>query len=623
MIRSHFSQAAKVATSRPAYAAGLRAAIATVAPIVAGQLFGWPGAMWMGLAGFNVALSDKGGTLRTRLTSMLAPALYGALAAVAGAFAGRYAWMSIPLVALWAFAAGMARTWGAIATTTGIISFVTFIVSLEVPAPTMAAALERGLAILAGSAFAMALALLVWPVRIYRPVRRAVARAYRVIAAAAISADRSAMNLARQEIDDARMALASLRRGLNGETPRGERLLVLAETADRLLSSLEREAPQPDIAPALEAIARTVETERNDEPGHPTVRQPGNLEIAKAAAAELNDDELRHRQSTRTLAQRYVDPIVKNLDWSSVVMRHALRVAVAAAAAEALATQFHIPRRYWVTLTVIIILQPHTSSTFQRGLQRLAGTILGGIVAALLLGLVHSPVEMTVVVFIGAALTVALLPVNYGLYSLFLTPTFILLAEVSALDRSLVSLRINNTLLGAAIAYLSAWVLWPASERGRVRDDLAAALRELAEYTRCIGECDDQHAADARRAFIVALENGEASLQRLLTDRASGETEILMTLLVYLRRYAIALSALLAATEDRLRLGIPMRYASTILFEIASALDAARAPAPPGDAAELRSVDGAERLLDALAALHAAATRLGEWSASVSHPIAS
>ncbi len=100
VVRTHFTQAAQVATSRLAYAAGLRAAIATVAPIIAGQVFGWPDVMWMGLAGFNVALSDKGGTLRTRMTSMLAPVLYGALAAVAGAFAGRYAWMSIAMVLL-------------------------------------------------------------------------------------------------------------------------------------------------------------------------------------------------------------------------------------------------------------------------------------------------------------------------------------------------------------------------------------------------------------------------------------------------------------------------------------------------------------------------------------------
>jgi uncharacterized membrane protein YccC len=615
VVRTHFTQAAQVATSQPAYAAGLRAAIATVAPIIAGQVFGWQDVMWMGLAGFNVALSDKGGTIRTRMTSMLAPALFGALAAVAGAFAGRYAWMSIAMVALWALAAGMARTWGAIATTTGIISFVTFIVSLEAPAATAAAAFERGSAILAGSAFAITLALLVWPVRIYRPVRHAVARAYRAIAAFAISGDESAMSIARREIDNARMSLAALRRGLNGETPRGERLLVLVESGDRLLTSLERTGPQPQVAPILETIARTVESERNDKPGDPATRQPGGdlehqLQVAQMAAAELNDDRLRHRDSKPTWMQIYADPIVKNLNWRSVVLRHALRVAVAAAAAEALATQLHIPRRYWVTLTVIIILQPHTSSTVQKGLQRLVGTILGGVVAAVLLGLVHSPVQMIVVVFIGAALTVALLPVNYGLYSLFLTPTFILLAEVSAIDRHLVWLRVNNTILGAAIAYVAAWVLWPASERGRVRDDLAAALRELADYTRCVGECDEVQAAESRRAFIVALENGEASLQRLLTDREGGDTESLMAILVYARRYAIALSALVAASSDRLRLGPLTRYAAASLTDIAASLDGLRVPAEFSDDAEARTVAGADRLLDALIALHHAAGRL-------------
>jgi hypothetical protein len=45
-LRTHIAQATLVAAARPAYAAGLRAAIATVAPL----LLGWPGAAWMGLA---------------------------------------------------------------------------------------------------------------------------------------------------------------------------------------------------------------------------------------------------------------------------------------------------------------------------------------------------------------------------------------------------------------------------------------------------------------------------------------------------------------------------------------------------------------------------------------------
>ena len=53
----------------------------------------------------------------------------------------------------------------------------------------------------------------------------------------------------------------------------------------------------------------------------------------------------------------------------------------------------------------------------------MAGTILGGLIAAAAAALVHSPFAMMAVIFVGAAVTLAMLPINYGLYSLFVTPT--------------------------------------------------------------------------------------------------------------------------------------------------------------------------------------------------------
>lgn len=77
---------------RPAYAAGIRAAIATIGPMVVGDAVGHPTAgMWMGLAGFNVSLGDKGGSRRTR-GAMSGSLIFGALGAAAGAVAGRHGW---------------------------------------------------------------------------------------------------------------------------------------------------------------------------------------------------------------------------------------------------------------------------------------------------------------------------------------------------------------------------------------------------------------------------------------------------------------------------------------------------------------------------------------------------
>jgi uncharacterized membrane protein YccC len=475
-------------------------------------------------------------------------------------------------MAVVALLAGLARTWGPVAIGAGIVSMATYIVSIGYPSPHPRDALLRTAAVIAGGLFAMALTLLASPNRPYRPARAAVARAFRAIAAGDSEA-------ARQAVIDARMTLAALRRGQPGETVRGERLLMLVERADRM-----RDGTAPPRAD-LETIANAIEREHSND-------LPQSDDEIVTAVRELNIG--RERAAPISLRD-----LARDLTWSSAVLRHALRVAAASAAAVAITSGMHIERGYWLTLSVIVILQPYTSSTFQKGLQRVGGTIGGGLLAAALLALVHAKWEMVALIFIGAAVTVALLPINYTLYSLFLTPTFILLAEVNATDWHLVWLRVGNTAAGAALAYAAAWLLWPASERGLVRDELAAALRALADYTRCVGECDDRIVAVSRRAFHVALENAEASLQRLIGDARDEEVEGHMALLTYARRYALALSAVAASTPQRWRLQPLTDYAGKALLQVGEASDA-----PP----EVHD-PAAERLLYALRAMERAAER--------------
>ncbi|MCU1348032.1 MAG: hypothetical protein JWO56_1062, partial [Acidobacteria bacterium] len=154
-FRRHVSRAAQLTATRPSYAAGIRAAIATVVPIIAGEYFGWHTAVWMGLAGFNVSLADRGGSFRARASAMTAATFYGLLAAGAGALAGRNVWTAVAAMAIWSLATGLARVWGATATAVGVISLATFIVSVATPATNVGEAWERGGAVAAGSAFAI------------------------------------------------------------------------------------------------------------------------------------------------------------------------------------------------------------------------------------------------------------------------------------------------------------------------------------------------------------------------------------------------------------------------------------------------------------------------------------
>src|SRR5258708_19464527 len=77
--------ATAVTGARPAYAAGIRASIATVIPLAAGHLLGDPAAgTWMSLGGFNGALSDRGGSYASRARTMAILMATGAVAVALG-----------------------------------------------------------------------------------------------------------------------------------------------------------------------------------------------------------------------------------------------------------------------------------------------------------------------------------------------------------------------------------------------------------------------------------------------------------------------------------------------------------------------------------------------------------
>jgi uncharacterized membrane protein YccC len=463
---------------------------------------------------------------------------------------------------------------------------IVFVISLSAPAHGVAGALERGALVLAGSVLAMALSLFLWPIRAYRPARRAVAECWRALARyadAVAAAEPRDFGGFRAALEAARGTLAATRRGRPGETGRGERLLMLAEAADRTFSATtalggaldvdgsEASAGVRATAAAAAALAReladAVERERHPAPP-PAFPEPGDaadpwlvhlagsvqrealLGWAAAAGVEsgkrVRPADWAPAPETRSLAE----VLRENLSFQSIPFRHALRVGVTAAAATALAHLLGVQRGYWITLTALIVLQPSAGATWVKGLQRIGGTMAGGIAAAAIGALVHDPRAMLGIVFVLAGLAVSVLQVNYGVYSALLTPTFVLLAEARAPDRHLAGIRVVNTLLGGALALAAARLLWYAPERLAFSGRLAEALRACGAYLRTAarahaGAARRAETDAARRATGLAVLNAEESLQLVLWEGRADETaEMGMASLAYLRRLGEAANAL-------------------------------------------------------------------------------
>lgn len=579
--------------TRPNLVAGLRGAVATLVPILAANALGIPGGEWAGLAGFTTALVDRGGAYRTRAEAMGALTITAAVAGGVAALAAGRPHIVIPLILVWATLGGLARAYGAQAGSVGLSATNTFIISLSAPAHGLEDAAQRTLLLVAGGVVAMALSLVLWPIRAYRPARQAVAACWRALAdyadAVANGQPRDFRGF-REALEDARATLAATRRGRTGETGRGERLLMLAEGADRTFTALAALGGALDSLPAdsgasarerarataataarlARDLADAMERERHPAPAPlfpagdrdagesgaqlerlaDAVQRQAKLGWAAAAGVESGRRVGVPEAPVGPRTRGALEILRENLTFRSVTFRHALRVGVAAATATAVGHLLGVERAYWITLTAMIVLQPSAGATWVKGVQRIGGTIAGGIVAAVIGALVHDSTLMLAIIFVGATAAVAMLRVNYAVYAAFLTPTFVLLAEIGAPDRHLPGVRIANTLVGGALALAAARVLWPAPERLAFAGRLAEALRACGAYIRAgvgvfAGTATRAEADEARRNTGLAVLNAEESLQLVLWEARAGDaSEAGMAALALLRRIAEAANSL-------------------------------------------------------------------------------
>ncbi|HMA01882.1 MAG TPA: FUSC family protein, partial [Gemmatimonadaceae bacterium] len=564
---------------------GVRTAFALLIPVIAGDLLAQPLFSWAALGGWLGSLADKGGSYRTRATTMSAFAILGFACAYAGTEAAHVLPLAVMSMLVVGLLAGLARVYGDEGSTVGLFIAVIYAVAVGSPSSVPHLAWLRAEMFLGGVAWAMVLSLLLWPLHPFRPARRAVANGYRLLADFARSLERvtgtigdaSSSHLrerarayhadVRAALEDARLVLADARRPRQGRSPRGEQLLVLTEGAEQLFGTLvaidaELEAAHESgssmgdaafagafggLASALDLLANAIDDtviarRREVASSQPTVdlavpaswpnvhlraaatllsRVAGDVRMlvdtasnidSRAAAVVPQTGEHPVAPPPRRTALEWLRPLLEALTARSLPARHGLRMGLAAAFAVWLSFTLDITRGYWATITTLIVLQPYTGATTRKTLQRVGGSVLGGIIAAGLAVVARTKLAIAGVMVPFTVGAVAVLPLNYGVFVLLLTPVFVLLAEPHPGDWGIAGLRVVNTILGGIIALAAAQLLWPAHEIETFARQLADLLRELRTMlTAVVGGADPtspqwkRSVDDARRRFGVAV----------------------------------------------------------------------------------------------------------------------
>jgi uncharacterized membrane protein YccC len=468
---------------------------------------------------------------RTRAIGMMLTAVALALSGAAGIISSVNPVANVVLAAFWAGAFGLIASMGRAATVASVNAVVAFIIFSNPPYDGSDPWVQGGI-LIAGGALQTLLLVLVWPLQRFRTERHALAAAYRALARYADHVNADDLGLP----DSA--SLIEVRATLADPQPFGSRnelavFEVLADEAERLRTSLAAmtgdyhllaEVGMPAAAEAIARIAASASTllsamaDAVDRGVEPTVDRSCLDELARAlerfeasidatapavADARALAGQVRAAlRATRAAANGGISstdrtPVVRfeaatirdalntlraNLSFDATYLRHALRLGVVIAIAIVLQRSVPLAHAQWIGLTVALVLRPDFSSTFTRGLARIAGTI-GGAVLASGIAAFHPPQSAYVVLAIAfAALSYALFNVSYAIFSAAITGYVVyLLAFGGSPEHHAAIDRVLATAIGGLLAF-AAYVVWPTWARDHIGEDLAVLIDAQARY---------------------------------------------------------------------------------------------------------------------------------------------
>ncbi|MCF6140910.1 FUSC family protein [Flavobacterium sp. K77] len=228
--------------------------------------------------------------------------------------------------------------------------------------------------------------------------------------------------------------------------------------------------------------------------------------------------------------------LVQNFSFSSILFRHSLRLTLTLAAGFALGHSFDFQNAYWILLTIIVIMRPGYGLTRERSFQRTLGTIFGGVLAFGLLFVVSSTPFLALLSIICMLLGFTFTQVNYKLSATFVTMYVVFIYGILTPNSSdLVQFRILDTAIGATLAFLANYILWPSWEFLHVPKHLEKAikanqdyLKEIALFYQTKGAITTSYRLARKNAF-VETGNLMASFQRMVQEPKSKQVHLAQT----------------------------------------------------------------------------------------------
>ncbi|WP_215747157.1 FUSC family protein [Gluconobacter sp. P1C6_b] len=488
-----------VSPEQIAPAEGSRAAVATVVALLPAIYEHQAVLAWAAFAAFWSCLIEPGGTAREQFRILGLFTVGGAiLGGVTSLIAVYPLWGVLPWLVLTGLLVGMAR---ALTPSMALLCALLGCVMLAgtgFPAHGLPEALVIAGAFGGGGLWATLLCLVIWPLHPYAPARRAVGGCYRLLSVMAgeIAAGRLQETVHRQNVRtaierargmalqiDAGHASYGMRGRLIASLAGAERLFTAMLAVEHLVETRGLDFEARGTLAAFSALCQHASDAALDpapDLGHLAsegLALAGSIPATAGPIGELVATSARTLGTlAEGLAQKERLPFDAELPrhvarLTPAIWQHTLRLVVGLLATYMTSWWLGLDYGFWALVAVLLVIQPSGQTTLVRALERVLGTVGGGVLALLLTPFLPGSAQMLAAVAVFVIGAIAMRAVNYTMLVVFISAQFIVVTEMIMPSQGVAWMRMLDNTLGSVIGLLCAFMVCP-QRRGQDMDGL-------------------------------------------------------------------------------------------------------------------------------------------------------
>ena len=233
-----------------------------------------------------------------------------------------------------------------------------------------------------------------------------------------------------------------------------------------------------------------------------------------------------------TLQEYRLNVLIQNLSFDSTMFRHSLRLSIAMVLAYLLGFLLDIQNTYWILLTIIVIMRPSYGLTKERSKDRIIGTLIGAVVAVGIVLITQNVVVYSILALVSLIFAFALIQQNYKSAAALITISIVFVYSLINPDAfEVIQYRVLDTIIGATIAVVANYTIFPSWEANNLKQVLLNALEMNKKYLLATQELYQDPSANklsynlARKDAFLAISNLNAAFQRLTQDPKSKQNE--------------------------------------------------------------------------------------------------